>query len=59
VRLYVLNIDIDLIGEQPMPRTNPLFAFALAFAAVVGLWVPTLAPVQAHPAAAAMVPALA
>lgn len=44
-----------------MPRTNPVFAIALAlaFAAVVGLWVPTLAPVQAHPAVAAMVPALA
>jgi hypothetical protein len=59
VRLDVLNIDINLIGEQPMTRSNPVFAFALAFAAVVGLWTPTLAPVEARPAAAVMVPALA
>jgi len=54
-----LNIDIDLIGEQPMPRTNPLFAFTLALAAVIGLWVPTLAPVEARPSNSAIVPALA
>lgn len=42
-----------------MTRINPLFAFALAFAAVVGLWIPTLAPVEARPVVSAMVPALA
>lgn len=42
-----------------MTRSNPVLAFALAFAAVVGLWTPTLAPVEARPAAAVMVPALA
>ena len=43
-----------------MTRTNPVFAFALAFAAVVGLWAPTLAPVEVRPViATAMLPALA
>ena len=42
-----------------MPRTSPLFAFTLAVAAMIGLWVPTLAPVEARPASAAILPALA
>jgi len=44
-----------------MTHTNRSFAlaFAFAFAAMLSLWVPTLAPVQAQPAHGAMLATLA
>jgi len=42
-----------------MTHTNRSFALAFAFAAMLSLWVPTLAPVQAQPAHGAMLATLA